>query len=342
MASQLWLLLVAPIATLAAYFLTGFLKSYLQQSNIIDRPNQRSMHSTNVPRGGGLVIVIGVLMAVVMAMFETKAYLFNFSLAGIVLAWAMLGWRDDQKNLPVSFRLMVQIALALVSCYVFGSISEVRFSDSVRISLYWLSVPLTTILLLWIVNLVNFMDGIDGLAASQSVIIGISFASWFWWAGSMPMVLICSAQAAASYGFLMHNWSPARIFLGDVGSISIGGLFGLYMLIGVNYFDMPVISFLLALAVFMTDASLTLVQRLSRRERVWEAHRSHLYQRLVISGFPQAKVTLLYIVMMCICSILASISIIDHDMIISATIITLLLMTFAVLTGIKLLRAANS
>jgi Fuc2NAc and GlcNAc transferase len=140
-------------------------------------------------------------------------------------------------------------------------------------------------------NLYNFMDGIDGIAGVETLVLGLVTGLWFGSAGDAALAIFCLGLAGAALGFLLWNWDPARIFMGDVGSVSLGACFALLALIGSIQYELPFIAFLILYGVFLADASLTLLRRLWRREKWWQAHRSHYYQRAVQSGLSHAQVS---------------------------------------------------
>ena len=142
-------------------------------------------------------------------------------------------------------------------------------------------------------NLYNFMDGVDGLVASQAIFSSIVIAGWFFLHGDVGVALFCLALAGAGTGFLILNWSPARVFLGDVGSLPLGVVFALLALHGVAKYQMPVSAFLLLYGVFLFDATVTLGRRCLTGERWWEGHATHFYQRAVRSGVSHAWISIL-------------------------------------------------
>jgi Fuc2NAc and GlcNAc transferase len=152
------------------------------------------------------------------------------------------------------------------------------------------------------------MDGMDRMAASQAIIAATTYAFWFLTQGGTEIAVFCAVVAASSYGFLWHNWRPATIFMGDVGSISLGAIFALLLIVGHNRFDMPVLSSVMLLFVFIVDSTLTLVLRAARGEKVWQAHSGHFYQRLAHAGYSHSYIVIAYIGLMVVCSLAATVS----------------------------------
>jgi len=181
----------------------------------------------------------------------------------------------------------------------------------------------------------------DGLAASQTIIAAITLAFWFYLVGAQLLGLSCLLLAAASYGFLLWNWSPAKIFMGDVGSIVIGAWFAILAVIGVNYYDMPILSFIMLLAVFIGDASVTLLRRMIGREAFWLPHRTHHYQRLATVGYSHEKIVFSMLCFMLLCSILASISLQYRDIIWLCLVIVVILLCGAAMLVNRFERAVR-
>ena len=308
LALQIGLLFILVAAL--SWFAVGHLIDRLISKNIVDVPNDRSLHQGVIPRGGGLIIVASLLIALtVMSVISNRPQLFA-ALALIVVAWASLSWCDDKTDLSAKFRLIVQFCICVVSIFAFGWVDQV-----LGLGLGWFGPILSVIGLLWMANLYNFMDGLDGLAASQTIVASISMAFWFLVHGDWPLSTVCVVLAASSYGFLLWNWNPAKIFMGDVGSITLGGFFGTLFIIGVTRYGLSIISFLGLFGVFIADATITILMRARRGEKIWLPHRQHFYQRLANQGYAHSKIAIASVVLMLICSVLATLGVMYHDMI---------------------------
>ncbi|MHB1456378.1 MAG: glycosyltransferase family 4 protein [Armatimonadota bacterium] len=281
------------------------LKGLLVHWQIIDLPNSRSSHTQPKPRGGGVVIVISTLIGIWLiypAMLASIACwrLILFTLVALLIAG--VSWLDDVRSLPFWLRLTVHCLGATISILTLGYVQGVTLPLLGRISLGWLGVPLTFVWIVGLINGYNFMDGIDGLAGSQAIIAGIGWAL-LGWLGGQPLVgTLGLLLAASSAGFLWHNWPPASIFLGDVGSAFLGYTFAVLPLFynidhqnGALCLDRTFIAAVLFLWPFIWDATFTFCRRVFKHENVLTAHRSHLYQRLVISGCSHRVVTCIYI-----------------------------------------------
>jgi UDP-N-acetylmuramyl pentapeptide phosphotransferase/UDP-N-acetylglucosamine-1-phosphate transferase len=232
----------------------------------LDRPNERSLHERPVPRTGGLAVLGGALTSVVFG----AGPLWLLLAAGYALA--AVSFLDDLRGLHTGARLAAHLAAAaLIVWYVTAPIDPV-------------AAVLLVLAVAWITNLYNFMDGSDGLAGGMALIGFGAYAAAAALAGDTPLLVLCLALACAAAGFLCFNFPPARIFLGDVGSVPLGFFAGAAGIVGWRDDVWPLWFPLLVFATFIGDATLTLLRRLMRGERVWQAHREHYYQRLVRLG----------------------------------------------------------
>jgi len=233
----------------------------------LDTPNARSLHERPVPRTGGIAVLAGIAVAVP---FVASALWMPLLLA---FGLAMVSLVDDLRGMPTAVRLALHLAAAaLLAWYVLAPMHP-------------LELALLVLAVAWITNLYNFMDGSDGLAGGMAFIGFGAYAVAATLAGNVPLALLCTLVSMAAAAFLAHNFHPARIFLGDVGSIPLGFLAGGLGLVGWRDDAWPLWFPLLVFAPFIGDATVTLLKRLARRERVWQAHRDHYYQRLVRMGF---------------------------------------------------------
>ena len=269
---------------------TYLVKRYVEKTGLLDTPNSRSSHSQLTPSGGGLSMVVTLLLAgAILTATLDKAGILIPVMAAIVLL-AITGWMDDRHGLSVGIRFIVYIIVALYVIYSLGSFDRFEIGEF-SIGLGSFSVLFTIGWIVWLINLYNFMDGIDGLAATQSAVAGCTLGIWFTLHKNYVMALFCYVIMAVSLGFLVWNWAPARIFMGDVGSVTLGGLFAILAVLGQTQHDIPLGACVLLLGVFIADTTVTLLRRALRGERVWQAHRSHFYQRAVRTGYTHARVT---------------------------------------------------
>ncbi|MGA2403878.1 MAG: glycosyltransferase family 4 protein [Syntrophobacteraceae bacterium] len=218
---------------------------------------------------------------------------------------AIVSWFDDLHSVPNRVRFGVQAFGALLVLLLDGFWRRPDIPFLASISLGWLAVPIGFLWIVGFTNAYNFMDGIDGIAGGQAVIAGSAWAGLGILAGYPPAGVIGALVAAASLGFLACNWPPARIFMGDVGSAFIGYTFACLPVIAGNADPRLPFAGILVVWPFVLDSTFTLLRRLSRGENIFAAHRSHLYQRLVISGYSHRFVTLLYMGLALVGAILA-------------------------------------
>ena len=242
------------------------LLSPLGRRLLLDRPNERSLHERPVPRSGGIAIAAGVAAGCMASQFFPVA----LGAAGVL---ALVSLADDLARLPTLVRLAAHLGAA-AAVLVFDG----RVGDPVLLAALVVAIA-------WSANLYNFMDGSDGLAGGMALIGFGAYAIAAAGTGHAALAGMSIAVAAASAAFLFFNFAPARIFMGDVGSVPLGFLAGALGILGWREGAWPIWFPMLVFAPFACDATLTLIRRLLRGERVWEAHREHYYQRLVRMGF---------------------------------------------------------
>ena len=277
-----------------AYFLTvacvavclvGLVRTAALTYGVIDHPTHRGSHEVPTPRGGGL----GVVLSVVGASLLVREYFGDGWTIGLCLAAcsaiAVIGWLDDRGGLPVRTRLVVHL-LASFATGLLASSGERSAIVGVALFLSWSFLTVSSI------NIVNFMDGINGLVASQVAIFATSLMLFGW--GDASASWYAAAVTAACVGFLPWNFPRARIFLGDAGSGALGFLVPFLSLLAMRQHDLTVIQAHMPLIPLFGDGVLTIYRRWRRGERLTQAHRSHLYQRLANGGMGHTRVTLLY------------------------------------------------
>ena len=262
----------------------------LLRKTLLDRPNERSSHTVPTPRGGGIAVIGAIVLGWLCLYVIGAAGRYVFGVALPVILLAAVSWVDDRRGLSPATRLAAQIIAIALGMYLSRpEVAQFRLWLPQPYGV-WLDVVLVPLELLWFVNLFNFMDGIDGIAGSEAAAIGVGlvlFASFG--VGYDPaLATLAATVAAAAVGFLVWNWAPARVFLGDVGSVPLGYLLG-YLLLSAAARGHWRIALILPL-YFLADATITLLRRLIRGERVWQAHREHFYQRAVQRGLGHAAV----------------------------------------------------
>jgi Fuc2NAc and GlcNAc transferase len=281
------------VTLIVSALLTGFVRRLALAHQVLDVPNDRSSHSTPTPRGGGMAIVVTLLAAIaVLGAFGA----IPLRLAGVMLASggavATVGFIDDRRHVAAPIRLTVHFAAVSLFVWCVGRLPPIDFGFAVW-DLGILGVAVGVLMLVWFLNLYNFMDGIDGIAGVEAVSVAMVAALLLMWRGAdpaAPLLLLLTAAAAA--GFLIWNWPPARIFMGDAGSgflgFSLGALAWLTILSG----RLSVWVWLILFGAFFVDATVTLLRRWGRGEPIATAHRSHAYQRLSRRLGSHQKVTL--------------------------------------------------
>ena len=277
---------VALATALLCSLATGVLIPILRGRAVLDHPNERSSHFTPTPRGGGIAVTGSVLLVWVV-LYQTgwvAPSIIAIALGAGLLA--AISWIDDLGDLSPWVRLVAQVAAVTIGLLALPE-PQGRLEAWPGPALYLAAAGL---LWVWWINLFNFMDGIDGLAASEAAAIcgGLLLFTSVGKGVDPAAALLAATIAGAAVGFLVWNWSPARVFLGDVGSIPLGYLSG-FLLLGLAMRGYWKIALILPL-YFVADATITLCRRLARGERVWQAHRQHFYQQAVRHGLDHARV----------------------------------------------------
>jgi Fuc2NAc and GlcNAc transferase len=270
-----WLML---IGVLVSFVLTYCLRRYALHRSLLDIPNARSSHSTPTPRGGGVAIVISHVLAL-MLMVEAGILDISVFLAmtGAGLLIAVIGFIDDHKHIAARWRLLGHFTAAAWGLFWLGGLAPLSF-PGVTIDLGLPGSILAAFYLVWMLNLYNFMDGIDGIASVEALCVCGGAVLLYAITGHSDLVWMPLALAAAVAGFLFWNFPPARIFMGDAGSGFLGVILGLLSLQAAWVSSSLFYSWLILLGVFIVDATVTLGRRLLRGDKVYEAHRSHAYQ----------------------------------------------------------------
>lgn len=273
----MWLaVFIALIAFTIAALAVGWLARNRAARIALDEPNARSLHTVPVPRTGGLGLLIGIAAGWLVIEFH-----WPWTFWGAIALIIVVSLLDDLRGLSAAVRLAVHLLAS--SLAVFALLPEAG----------GLMIAIAMLLVAWMCNLYNFMDGSDGLAGGMACSGFLFYAIAAAFAGSAQFALLNLAVAAAAAGFLMHNFHPARIFLGDAGAVTLGFLAATLGLIGWQQHDWTWWFPLLVFAPFIVDASVTLARRVLSGARFWEAHRDHYYQRLVRLGIGHRRTALL-------------------------------------------------
>lgn len=282
------LLVIGSLAT--GWIGTRAVLAYARRTNLRDRPGERRLHRRPTPRGGGLAVAATFVAAALVLVPTAGAERGSLAALGTTVAVVgATGWLEDTVGLSIAVRLGAQLAAALGLLLAVGAPADAELFGA-EVSLGLLGPPLALLWTVWLTNLYNFMDGADGVAGSQAVVAGTAFGAWFAMAGAPGPAVLCWCLAAAAAGFLAWNWAPAKIFLGDAGSLPLGFAFGGLALVGVTRHDLPWSAFALGLGLFVADATWTLLVRVVRGERWWTSHRGHFYQRAHAAGWSHGRV----------------------------------------------------
>lgn len=272
--------------------LTWCITKIALRHSLLDIPNQRSSHTQPTPRGGGLAILIACYLGGAYLVFTGKIVIPHIiALAGCGLGVAIIGFLDDLFHLSAGIRSIVHFGCALLALQFLPIGSDIfkPFSEG----LFPFVVPLLfSIGVVWLINLYNFMDGIDGLAGVEAISVALGAGVLLFYSGETGgYFLLLLLLAASVLGFLMLNWPPARIFMGDACSGFLGFSFGTIALFTAQFTSMTLWTWLILLGVFVVDSTVTLVTRVCRGEKFYEAHRSHAYQILARRLNSHKKVT---------------------------------------------------
>jgi Fuc2NAc and GlcNAc transferase len=286
-------LLTGASALVLAALLTGVVRRRALRHGLLDVPNERSSHSAPTPRGGGIAIVFasGLALAILGALGAVDRPLIVAILGGGI-AVGIVGFIDDRRGMSAAVRLTVHVATSLFALIVFGGLPAIQFGATI-VHFGWGGYVLGTLAVAWVINLFNFMDGIDGIAAAEAVfIVGAGALLYGTPNAASPAANAAIVCGMACLGFLVWNWPPARIFMGDVGSGYLGYVIAVLAIASARNNPTALLAWLILGGVFFCDATATLVRRVLRRDRVHEAHRSHAYQWLARRWHSHSRVTI--------------------------------------------------
>ena len=297
-------LLAAGVAIFVALLLTRAFIHPGSRMHILDHPNERSLHSQPTPRTGGVAIVLGILVGCLVFAFSMSLVIpvELLWLGGLAALIASVSYLDDRRHIPAGYRLATHIVasvLLAITGLAIGSLSLPGISLALP---EWLAGVLTVLFAVWMVNLYNFMDGMDGFAGGMTVFGFGTLALLGWWGGDNVFAALNLIIAAGALGFLVFNFPPAKIFMGDTGSSTLGFLAAGMSLWGDASALVPLWISVLVFSPFIVDATVTLLRRLVGRERVWQAHKTHYYQRLVQAGWGHRKTVLMEYGLMVACA----------------------------------------
>ncbi|MBO2925718.1 MraY family glycosyltransferase [Metapseudomonas otitidis] len=271
----LWVL---PVVMVISLGITGLMRRYALARSIMDIPNSRSSHSAPTPRGGGIAIVLSFLVALpLLTLALGLPWGVPLALLGAGALVAIVGFLDDHGHIAARWRLLFHFGAAVWALVWLGGLPPVQLLGA-SVGLGWIGHILAVFYLVWLLNLYNFMDGIDGIAGVEVITVCLGGALLYWLKGYADLAVFPLLLAAASAGFLYWNFPPAKIFMGDAGSGFLGISLGVLSLQAAASDAALLWAWLIMLGVFIVDATYTLLRRLLRGDKVYEAHRSHAYQ----------------------------------------------------------------
>jgi UDP-N-acetylmuramyl pentapeptide phosphotransferase/UDP-N-acetylglucosamine-1-phosphate transferase len=286
-----FLLILAVIFSLGilSFILTWLIKLYAVRNNMEVVPNDRSLHDMPTPKGGGIAIILTWYTGISILFFSgiIERDLFLALLSGILLAIVSL--IDDIRGLRPGIRLIVQFLTAILAFYFLKGLRPLIIPE-ISFNYNYVVYPIAIVGMVWFINLFNFMDGVDGFASLEAIII-CSVIFVFTWSLASILLIACIT------GFLYWNWPKASIFMGDVGSTQLGFILVVFGIYYHNAFEFSILNWIMLTSPFWFDATITLFRRWRNGEKLSEAHRKHVYQRMVQAGSSHERVNvyLLYI-----------------------------------------------
>ncbi len=276
------------ISFISTLWLTILVKRILIARALLDIPNDRSLHKTPVPRGGGWALLIVLLPFLIAAIVLIDSDTRHVGLFIAVLLLAAVSWLDDRQGVSASMRLSLHLSAACLGSFSFSP-QELVLGGFVP---FWLDRTIMIVSWAWFINLYNFMDGIDGITSVEtvSIVTGLSLVMTVGSINDPFIDFVTLILTGVCLGFLAHNWHPAKIFLGDIGSVPLGFLvgFGLLSLATRGH----LIAALILPLYYLADSGITISKRALRGEKIWEAHRQHFYQTASLGAGRHDKVVL--------------------------------------------------
>jgi UDP-N-acetylmuramyl pentapeptide phosphotransferase/UDP-N-acetylglucosamine-1-phosphate transferase len=272
---------------------------------ILDHPNRRSLHESPTPRGGGLAIFVAIVICGTIAavLYGTSSDLLWLGIAALMIAG--VSFLDDWLTIHLGYRIVVHFFAAYVIVRRELSLESFSLPGMVWSFPEPVTIVISLLFIVWMINLYNFMDGMDGLAAGMAVLGFGSFALLGWLAGDTRFMALNLIVAAAAGGFLVFNFPPAKIFMGDLGSSLLGFLAAAFALWAQRDDLFPLWVGVLIFSPLIVDATITLLRRILKREKFWQAHKTHYYQRLVQLGWGHKRTVLWEYALMLLCVISA-------------------------------------
>ncbi|MGI1794781.1 MraY family glycosyltransferase [Acinetobacter variabilis] len=273
---------------------TGYMRHYALKKNIIDNPNERSSHSVPTPRGGGVAVVCSYLLAMAVLIYSQQLTLhigLILMVAGFVIA--LLGFLDDHGHINSMLRLAIHFLVAIAAVISLGGFAEVTVFNDIQLG--FLANIIAVLFLVWLLNLYNFMDGINGIASVEAITTTASMAILYFLLNTSLNSDMLWLLAACVFGFLLWNFPKAKIFMGDACSGFLGLTLGILALIALKENLALFCAWIICLGVFVVDATYTLIKRVVNGYKMYDAHRSHSYQILSRKWNSHTPVTLVIV-----------------------------------------------
>ncbi|WP_374572214.1 glycosyltransferase family 4 protein [Acinetobacter sp.] len=258
---------------------TGYMRHYALKKNIIDNPNERSSHSVPTPRGGGVAVVLSYLLALSFLIYTNQLNNdIGLTLIGAGLVISVLGFLDDHGHINSMIRLAIHFIAAISAVASLGGFSAVAVFNGFQLG--FAANIIAVLFLVWLLNLYNFMDGINGIASAEAITSALSMAFLYWMLSPVLNFQALLLLAAAVSGFMLWNFPKAKIFMGDACSGFLGLTLGILALYALKQDLALFCAWLICLGVFIVDATYTLIRRILTGHKMYDAHRSHAYQIL--------------------------------------------------------------
>ncbi len=283
-------------ALLASLIVVPLVRKWALRGGVMDVPNERSSHTIPTPRTGGVGVVLGSMVGFFVGLSgATPIPTEVWSLVAIIICLAAVGLSDDIWQLSAARRMLLYLLGAFLLALLSYRIAELAFpfADPIGLGVGG-GLVFTSLFVGWYTNLFNFMDGIDGIAAGAAIVTCGALTYLFGREGNLPLVVVSISLTAATSGFLVYNYSPASIFMGDVGSVFLGAACAALTAAAIELGYVSIIAGTLLMFPFVFDATFTLFRRALRKEKVWLPHRTHIYQQMCDLGFTHRAVSGIY------------------------------------------------
>lgn len=282
---------------------------WLNKREIFDIPNERSSHQNPTPVGGGIVIAaVSLTLFFAYLIYSNETIYWSYFCGSLIIA--LVSWLDDLRSVPVAIRFLCHSFAAALVLYGFGIGESFHVPFYGDVNLGFVTYVIWFLWIVWLINAYNFMDGIDGIAGTQALLASVSWFIAARYYGNSSIEIFSAVLAASNLAFLIFNWQPAKIFMGDVGSAFLGFTFAVLPLYFVNAENQSKELSLLPLTgilfvwLFFFDTIRTFFIRLLNGEKFWQAHRRHIYQQFIIKGYSHQSVTIFYgIITLLICAL---------------------------------------